>query len=594
MRIENRNEEVAAVISLTELGYPTPSWADARALVETLNRDSAFIVLAQFNLFLAVASIQSYQNRDLGVRRWAQERLISSIISETRLREIRQAVGGEADLLDRILVHRSLVMAALRLVAAHAQTEGGNKLEKREDFDILGELALVINGVTEREPTCQLTPCDIAAQLAPSRELENHPDLGLTLARVERLLSVHLPRHLNTESAQRAEQVFTFVTNGFSFESFRDMTFAMFAYYSTLDLETVLKDQGITYLNPHNPASAVNAEILEKFLGLMSVDIDHVPAFLADGVPDERLLLDFTRFRERPFWRFRDGAYLCIDAAFVMEKLAEGAYWWLMEGQGPKDDPESDERRGQFSALWGYLFEDYVDEHLRHAHNGREEALHPHPFYSRPNEEAFDDVVVEGTDFVAIQCKSALLPIAAKYAGTCRPFVEGLNALFGTEPRAAIEQLIRNCAFTFGLGGERRTLRGLSVDAIRKVYPVAIVQEPILGFWLAAKLLVEPFVRQVATMAWRLDVEIRPVVFMTIEELETIAAHINAREFTLVELLREKLGTDRDHMQSVDQFLNLKFLPSRGLKPRRNEFVAAILQATKDGWMKRWESGVYS
>jgi hypothetical protein len=78
-------------------------------------------------------------------------------------------------------------MAALRLVAAYAQAEGGNKLESRDDFDVLGELALILNSV--RDPAGeQLTPCDIGAQIAPSREIENHPDLGLTLVRIERML----------------------------------------------------------------------------------------------------------------------------------------------------------------------------------------------------------------------------------------------------------------------------------------------------------------------------------------------------------------------------------------------------------------------
>jgi hypothetical protein len=63
--------------------------------------------LGQFNLFLAVASIQSYQNGDLKIRRFAQEKVISNIISTRRLEEIRQKVGN-ADLIDRILVHRAL------------------------------------------------------------------------------------------------------------------------------------------------------------------------------------------------------------------------------------------------------------------------------------------------------------------------------------------------------------------------------------------------------------------------------------------------------------------------------------------------------
>ncbi len=40
---------------------------------------------------------------------------------------------------------------------------------------------------------------------------------------------------------------------------------------------------------------------------------------------------------------------------------------------------------------------------------------------------------------------------------------------------------------------------------------------------------------------------VRPAVFMTIEELENVAEHIRAGDFGIAECLREKLGTDRDH-----------------------------------------------
>ncbi len=596
MSSKERGEQIATVISLTELGYSKPTWDDARKLVQGLNRDAAFIVLAQFNLFLAVASIQSYQDNDLKIRRFAQERVIANIISAKRLEEIRQKVGN-ADLVDRILVHRSLVMAGLRLVAAHAQAEGGNKLATRNDFDVLGELALILNSVTDPAGE-ELTPCDIAAQIAPSREMENHPDLGLTLVRIERLLGAHLKARAQAaraaEIAKRAEQVFTIATGGFNFESFRDLTFAMFAFSSTLDLESVLKDQGITYLNPHNPKNIVKADILDRFLALQAVEFERVPVFLAEGASDDRLLSDFTTFRQKPFWKFPDGAYVCVDPAFLMEKLAEGTYWWVMDGLGPDHHPESRERRGEFSSLWGYIFEDYVDEQLRYAHTGREDALRQHPYYVKPNEEAFDDVVIDGSDIVVIQCKSAFLPIGARYSGKCEPFFDGLNRQFGSDVGAAAEQLFRNIEFAFGLEAQRRQIRDVPLDKVRKVYPLAIVQEPILGFWLAAKLLVEPFVRRVEATLWKLDVEVRPVVFMTVEELESIVEYIKAGDFTLAEFLREKLGTDREHKMSVNQFLDRVFRPARKLEPRRNEFMAKELEQIKAAWLERLKSGVYS
>jgi hypothetical protein len=372
------------------------------------------------------------------------------------------------------------------------------------------------------------------------------------------------------------------------------MTFAMFAFYSTLHLESVLKDQGITYLNPQNPANIIKADILDRFLALQAVDFENAPAVLAEGASDDRLLSDFTVFRQKPFWRFKDGVYVCVDPAFLMEKLAEGTYWWVLDGLGPEDHQESKERRRQFSALWGYIFEDYVDEQLRYAHTGREDALRLHPYYVKPNEEAFDDIVVDGSDIVVIQCKSAFLPISARYSGKCQPFLDGLNKQFGSDTGAAAEQLFRNIEFTFALEGQHRQIRDVPVDKVRKVYPLAIVQEPSLGFWLAAKLLVDAFVKRAEGTLWKLGVEVRPVVFMTVEELESMVEYVKAGDFTLAEFLREKLGSDREHKLSVDQFLDRVFRPSRGLKPRRNEFMARELEQVKTAWLERLKSGVYS
>jgi hypothetical protein len=128
----------------------------------------------------------------------------------------------------------------------------------------------------------------------------------------------------------------------------------------------------------------------------------------------------------------------------------------VLDGLGPEDHQESKQRRGQFSALWGYIFEDYVDEQLRYAHIGREDTLRLHPYYVKPNEEAFDDVVIDGPDIVVIQCKSAFLPISARYSGKCQAFLDGLNKQFGSDTGAAAEQLFRNIEFTFALEGQHR------------------------------------------------------------------------------------------------------------------------------------------
>jgi len=582
-----RRERIAVVISLTELGHPKPSWDDARAIVRTLNRDAATIIFSQFNLFLAAASMQSFQRNDLGIRRWAQEKIISNIISSERLRELQQKLGN-ADLAERILVHRSFSLAALRLVASYALPEGGNKLQDRQDFDVIGELALIINSVTEPDST-ELSPCDLAAQMAPSREIENHPDLGRTLVRMDKILGTFLRQRAaqptESEIARHCEQIFAFVTQGFNFESFRDLSFALLSYYWFLDLPSVLKDQGVTYFNPLRSEHVVRSELLERYLSLVSVDIQDAPAYWARDAADDRLLSDFTVFRDRPFIRFGPESYLCIDPAFLMEKLAEGTYSWILNGLDHG-------RVRQFGALWGYLFEDYVDSVLDYAFEGRNDGLIKHPFYEAPNEEAFDSVVKEDNALVVLECKSAFLTTESRYSGKCRGFFDGLNEKFGDTPGAAVFQLIRNLQFLCGQRDCRR-VPTIDLNNVEAVYPVVIVQEAMLGFWLAARLMVDLFVAKARTLDWSTRIQVRPIVFMTIEELETIAEHLHVGEFTLVDFLDAKLTNDPLSKLSTDQYLHLHYLPDKGLRPKRNEMIARELDDFKERWKQRMTSGAY-
>ena len=58
--------------------------------------------------------------------------------------------------------------------------------------------------------------------------------------------------------------------------------------------------------------------------------------------------------------------------------------------------------------------------------------------------QAFDGLLIAGNDMVAIQSKSAFLPIGSRYSGRREAFIEGLNQQFGSDTRAAAEQLFRN------------------------------------------------------------------------------------------------------------------------------------------------------
>lgn len=138
--------ETATVISLTQLGYPRPSIRDAIRLAQTINRRAGLNILSLFNLCLSWAAIRSRMYGDRTARESVQKKLFAGVIAERRLAEIKSKIGS-ARTDDTFLFHRAQTLVSLKLVARYGQRTGGNDLLTRDDFDVIGELALVINSL---------------------------------------------------------------------------------------------------------------------------------------------------------------------------------------------------------------------------------------------------------------------------------------------------------------------------------------------------------------------------------------------------------------------------------------------------------------
>ena len=99
------------------------------------------------NLFLGAATIKEDLESDREVRWKAQEHLIRTTVSERRLRILKGQLFT-AHLSDRIVFHRSQLLAAIKLIALFGEPVRGNMLVSRDDFGVLTELALAINSLS--------------------------------------------------------------------------------------------------------------------------------------------------------------------------------------------------------------------------------------------------------------------------------------------------------------------------------------------------------------------------------------------------------------------------------------------------------------
>ena len=582
---------VGAYISLPELGEPKPTLRGVVQIAKGINRSAGLIVLGQMNLFLGAASIKADLDKDPDAKWKAQEHLLRTTVSVRRLTILKSKLFS-AHLRDRVVFHRSQLLAAIKLVALYGEPVRGNMLVSREDFEVLTELALAINSLSDFGPIPKgnLGARELAAQLAPSRELENLPRIDNALARSRRMLGDILKKKQWMPLAKELEQLFVFMTSGFSFDAFRDMLFGVFSYFQAASTTSLDEFRRSAFLNPHSPGNIVSGPLFEQFLANLSVDFGELPGSVG-GVDDERtLMLDLTAFRARPVWRFAPDSYLCVDPCLLVEKLASGFYWAVNQALETADKVETSKRRLEFSRLWGKLFEEYVFEMLRHA--APPQRLSENVFYDKAGEEAFDAIVLEDGDAIVFEVKGLFARAETKYSGRFLPFFKGLSEKFGNQRHCAIRQLAAGVRNTFGLP-RRRTISIVPVREIRNVWPVVIVLEPILGLGIASGLLVERFLHRIQKLVSQANTSIHPVVFLDIEDVEIIVQNIRDGDFTFVDCLREKLGHDQAHFYSFNDFYWGQFVPEHKIEFKKNTIIAGEYKDLTEAALARFGAGVY-
>jgi hypothetical protein len=183
-------------ISPEEL-YPGRSVAydEIARLAATLNRDEALHFLAFLNLLLSAATVETELTGQVEPIRDVQHWVFREVVSEQLLADLK-AKFRNASLLDRPILHRTQMLFAVRLVATHGLAEGDNRLQTRHDFDVVGDLLFLINGLFASEPPKdeRMVPIWLATQMGPLYELENPAELALAWPQMQELLLTRLPQ----------------------------------------------------------------------------------------------------------------------------------------------------------------------------------------------------------------------------------------------------------------------------------------------------------------------------------------------------------------------------------------------------------------
>jgi hypothetical protein len=474
---------IAAFISLQDLGYPKPTFRDAVNISRGVNRRTGIAILAKLNVDICLANF----THNLKIISNTQIRVISQIISERHQRELADKLRNER-VHERPLVHRAQMLAAIKFVALFGNETSGNVFQKRDDFDILGELALTINslfdfGTFDSKADERINEREIVKQMGPLFEL-NNPEAPINgMVRIREMLGNILEKEKwkkqlkNDEEslklADQFERIFVFIT-GIGFEAYRDMTFAVYSYYFG-NRQQLLDGVVPISFNPFASGNLISWSAIKGFLEQSSTSLEGLVDSLNCAEGGNRFLLNYTCFRERPIMRLGPKQFFCVDPGFLLEKLTSGFFWSVMNALGEGGEDEDRDRTLAFSRLWGSLFEEYVLRRLEDAYSyGSCSPLLSRPKYDDGNE-AFDAAIDFGELLIVIQIKGLFVNIDAKFSGDADKFMEGINEKFGMKRGAAIEQHYRNIQLAFDADPKNRcSIQGLDVSKTKLIFPLGL------------------------------------------------------------------------------------------------------------------------
>lgn len=557
-------------------------YAELSALASTLNRDEALHFLGFLNLLLSSATIEADFTLKIEPVRDVQHWLIREVISAELLASL-QARLGAASMLDRPLLHRTQLLFVTRLVATFGRAEGGNRLETRNDFDVIGDLLYLTNGLlrVEQPASKGSTALWLATQMGPMHETENPPAIEFSWPRIHELFTQRLPQAApDPEELERLEQVALFTT-GFSLEAWMDLSFLLFSFWSAVTFKDLMADRSRGYLNPEQPHEIMSKEMLVRALGALSTPFAELPARLRIETFSRSTLFELTPFRASPLWIMPNGTALCVDVGLLVERLGAHAFWSMMNAL---DTPE---RRKQFTSTWGAAFESYCLDRFAGIFGAKKWTFVSNPKDDSSHEELWDAVATRDDTAIVIECKGTFITSAEKYSGEPGRFFRGLTQKFGHVKHGGLYQLRRGIAAVWIDDTAKSTIRGLR--AAKHVFPVLVVQDPIIGAGPVIRVLsdrfqraMEPFLKPGGPKVW-------PLTVITADALDRLSAVVRVTGERLDSILKSFHRAHPSRMISLDDFMSMNggrfnAEPIQALiKERFNGVAEAAMQRFREG-----------
>jgi hypothetical protein len=240
--------------------------------------------------------------------------------------------------------------------------------------------------------------------------------------------------------------------------------------------------------------------------------------------------LDASPIQRKPMLCTAPGKYVCLDAAFLLEKAGKAFFWVCRELPSVKDG----DALLRFS---GAVFEAYFTWVWQKQYQAEGELL-SQPEFARGGEIA-DFVLVEGSNLILFECKASTVTNAAKFSFDPKALGDEINRKFVEDKKEkktrakGVGQLARSVG---KVTGDFRTELPFDLRAIQRIYCVLVTLDPIIEEPNVRGHLVDEFKRR--EPRGQIRESIAPLMVLHISDIEWMLTFTNRAGFA--ELLKDR------------------------------------------------------
>jgi hypothetical protein len=357
---------------------------------------------------------------------------------------------------------------------------------------------------------------------------------------------------------------------GMPLERWLFLIFAIYGYFI----------QGANPADPHPEYLQINPDIFRGESGISQNELEIALKTLSTTVPELRADLanetstdprhDFIAFRSKPLFSIEGLRLWPADLSFILDKSHMGVHWTIHDLLSFKD------RRVLFQA-WGILFEEYVHWLLRGMETDLLLKYVPRPKWIDTGDESFDGILLQGGVFAPMECKGGFLAREARYSGSSRLLLEEIEKKLVP----GCEQLADKIGALFASDLMlRRELFDLTVDNVRAVVPILVLQDHILRVPFLNWHLNKYFQARLQTHNIRKDILVRPLTVINIHDLESVVHSIEGDNFDFVYAIHNRTIRDDEVLSDLTDWF--RSFSNYGRKPSPR--IKRILDTVQSDW----------